>query len=75
LYSNCWFLFRRFRKDDFNVNNKERPGQPKKFKENELQVLLDVNQAQNLKELADTLQVSEMTVSKRFHAMGKIQKE
>lgn len=74
-YPNCRFWFQRFKSGNFDVNDKERPGQPKKFEDNDLQALLDENSAQTLKELADELDVTEMAVSKRLHAMGKIQKE
>lgn len=74
-YPNCRFWFQRFKSGNFDVNDKERPGGPKKFKDNELQDLLDGNPAQTLKELSDSLAVDESTVSRRLHAMGKIQKE
>jgi len=40
----CRVWFERF--DDFNVKDKERPGQPKKFEDFELQELLDENPVQ-----------------------------
>jgi len=38
-------LFQRFRDGDFDVRDKERPEQPKKFENFELQELLDENPA------------------------------
>lgn len=44
----CWF--RRFKSDDFDLNDKPRPGQPRKFQDVELQELLVENSAQTSKE-------------------------
>ena len=71
----CREWFQRFRSGDFSVEDKERSGQPKKFEDAKLQALLDENQTQTLEELSKVLNVSPMVVSKRLHAMGKIQKE
>ena len=81
-YGNCGLLertcqkwFQRFKSDDYDVNDKQRSGQPKKFEDNELQALLDKNSIQALQKLSAALNVTLMVVSKRLHAMGKIQKE
>lgn len=74
-HQTCAYWFRRFKNGDFDVNDKERSGQPKKFEDAELQALLDENSAQTLAELSDALQVTSAAVSKRLHAMGKILKE
>lgn len=66
----CRFWFRIFKSGNFNVNDAERPGQPKKFEDDELQALLDEDTAQTLKELAEA-----STISDRLHAMRKLQKE
>jgi len=60
---------------DYDVNDKQRSGQPKKFEDTELQALLNENSAQTLQELSAVLNVTLMAVSKRLHAMGKIQKK
>lgn len=73
--SSCAFWFERFRSGDFDVSDKERSGQPKKFEDSELQALLDENSTQTLEELSAALQVDKSTVSRRLHAMGKILKE
>lgn len=73
-YPNCRVWFQRFKSGDFDVNDKERPGQPKRFENDELQSLLDQNSAQTEKELAEALGVGQATVSRRLHAMGKILK-
>jgi len=44
----CRVWFERFRNGDFDVRDKERPGQPEEFENFELQELLHVNSAQRL---------------------------
>lgn len=73
--STCEYWFRRFKSGDFDVSDKERSGQPKRFDDKTLQALLDINSARTLKELAAELNVTPMAVSKRLHSMGKIQKD
>lgn len=51
--------------------DKERPGQPKKFEDGELEALLE-DSCQTLKELSEILNVDESTVSKRLKTMGMI---
>ena len=81
-YGNCvpsekirqkWF--QRFKSGDYDVNDKQRSNQPKKCEDTELQALLNENSAQTLQELSRALNVTPMAVSKRLHAMEKIQKE
>ena len=69
--STCHEWFQRFKNNDFEVNYKERPGQPKKFKDTELQALLDEDPCQTQKQLAEILGVTQAAVSNRLHAMGK----
>jgi histone-lysine N-methyltransferase SETMAR len=71
----CRDWFRRFKNNDFDLKDKQRPGQPKKFQDEELEALLDEDSCQTLEELAGALNVDESTVSKRLKAMGMIQKE
>lgn len=70
----CEYLFRRFKNDDFNLEDEERPRQPKKF-EDELQEILDQTPARTLKKLAGLLDANQNVVSKRLKTMGKIQKK
>lgn len=72
--STCERWFVRFRNGDFDLEDKERPGQPKKFEDEELQALLDENSCRTQKELALVLNVDQTTIGKRLHAMGKIRK-
>lgn len=71
----CREWFRRFKIGDFNVNDKPRSGQPKKFEDDELQVLIDEDPCQSQHELAELLNVHRSTISVRLAAMGKIYKE
>jgi len=57
----CRVWFERFRNSDFDMRDKERSGQPKKF-EDELQELLDENPARTLLELSKALNVTPMAV-------------
>ena len=72
--STCHEWFQQFKNNDFEVNDKERPEQPKKFEDTELQALLDEDRCQTQKQLAEILGVTQAAVSKRLHAMGKILK-
>lgn len=71
----CEYWFRRFKSGDFDTDDKERPGQPKKFEDEELEVLLDEDPCQTLQELADSLEVDLSTVGKRLKSMGMVQKQ
>ncbi|KAG5326217.1 MOS1T transposase, partial [Pseudoatta argentina] len=67
--------FRRFKSNDFELEDKERSGAPKKFQDKELEQLLDEDPSQTLSELGKILQVDESTVSKRLKGLGMIQKQ
>ena len=71
----CREWFQRFKSNDFDVNNKDREGFPKKFEDEEFQVLLDKDSTQTQKQLAASLNITRQAVSHHLHAMGKIQKE
>lgn len=71
----CQEWFQRFKSGDFDVKDKDRSGQPKKFEDEELQALLDEDSAQTQEQLAESLGVTRQAVSLRLHALGKIQKE
>jgi len=63
----CRDCFRRVKNNDFDVNDKERSGLPKKFEDGELEALLQ-DLCQTIKELSETLNVNE-SISKRLKAM------
>ncbi|EFN77241.1 Histone-lysine N-methyltransferase SETMAR, partial [Harpegnathos saltator] len=67
--------FKRFKSDDFNLSDKEYPGGPRKYGNNDLEQLLAENSARKQIELAEQLGVTQQIISKRLHEMGKIQKE
>lgn len=71
----CQRWFGRFRSGDFDVNDKERPGQPKKFEDAELEDLLAEDPRQSQGMLAVRLGVGRRTVGDRLKALGKIHKE
>ncbi|KAG5327720.1 MOS1T transposase, partial [Pseudoatta argentina] len=71
----CTDWFRRFKNNDFELEDKERSGAPKKFQDKELEQLLDEDPSQTLSELGKILQVDESTVSKRLKGLGMIQKQ
>ena len=52
----CKEWFRRFKDGDFSVEDK--PGQPKKFEDKELEALLEEDQSQTQEELAESLGVT-----------------
>lgn len=62
----CYEWFQRFKHGDFDVTDKERPGQPKKFKDDELKELLDRDACQTQGELASALNVTRQAISRRL---------
>lgn len=66
--------YRLFKSGDFDLNDKERPGQLKKFDDDDLQKLLDEDDTQTQQQMAEKLNVGRRMVGDRLHAMGKIQK-
>lgn len=73
--STCREWFQRFKSGDYGVNDKERPGQPKKFEDHDLEALLEEDPSQTLKDLAETLKVTHVAVFKRLKTLGIIQKQ
>nr|KAF6369023.1 hypothetical protein mMyoMyo1_010429 [Myotis myotis] len=71
----CERWFKCFKSVGFDVKDKERPGQPKKFENQQLQALLDEDGCQTQKQLAERLNVAQQTISDHLQAMGKILKE
>ncbi|KAG5305943.1 MOS1T transposase, partial [Pseudoatta argentina] len=66
----CRDWFRRFKNNDFQLEDKERSGAPKKFEDKRIR-----DPSQTLSELGKILQVDESTVSKRLKGLGMIQKQ
>jgi len=68
----CRDWFRRF--NNFDLSDKKRENRPRKVEDCQLQALLDEDDIQSQKMLAEQLSVSQAAISMRLHAMGKIQK-
>ena len=71
----CQKSFARFKSDDFGLEDEERPGQPKKFEDEELEALPDEDCCQVQEELAESLGVTQAAISKRLKIVGYIQKQ
>ena len=64
-----------FKNGDFSVEDKARSGQPKKFKDKELEALLEEDQNQTQEELIESLGITQQIVSVRLRAIEMIQKQ
>ena len=62
----CQKWFGRFKSGDFGLEDEERPGQPKKFENEELEALLDEDCCQTQEELTKSLGVTQADISKRL---------
>jgi len=71
----CCEWFSRFKNDDYDIKDKERTGQPKRFVDEELEALLDQDSSQTQEKLAESLEVDCSAVAKRLRALGMIQKQ
>ena len=59
----CQEWSQRFKSSDFDVKDKDRPGKPKTFEDDELRAFLDEDAAQTQEQLADSLKVTRQAVS------------
>ena len=71
----CQKWFARFKSGNFDLEDEERPGQPKTFEDEELEALLDQDSCQTQEELAKTLGVTHQAISRRLKALGFFQKQ
>ena len=69
----CRKWFGRFKTCDFGLEDEDRPGQPKKFGDEELEALPDEDCCQTQEELAESLGVTQAAISKRLEVSGYIQ--
>ena len=69
----CRDWFRQFNDDNFDLSDKKRENRPRK-EDCQLQALLNEDDTQSQKMLAEQLSVSQAAISMRLHAMGKVQK-
>jgi len=70
----CRDWFRRFNDDNFDLSDKKRENRPRKIENCQLQTLLDEDDTQSQKMLAEQLGVSQAAISMQLHAIGKVQK-
>jgi len=72
----CRDWFRRFNDNNFDLSDKKCENRPRKgcFEDCQLQALLDEDDTQSQKMLAEQLGVFQAAISMRLHAMGKVQK-
>jgi [histone H3]-lysine36 N-dimethyltransferase SETMAR len=71
----CQLWFERFKMGDYDVDDKDHGKPPKSFQNHELQSLLDEDDTQTQLQLANSLNVTQQTISNRLCEMGKILKE
>lgn len=71
----CFEWFNRFKNGDYCIKDKERPGQPKKFEDEDLKTLLNEDSCQTQEQLAESLEVDRSTVAIRLQELGMIQKQ
>ena len=69
--STCHRWFRKFKSGDFNLEDKERTGQPMKIDVHLLYELVEENPGLNTTELGAILEVDPETVSLHLHKIGK----
>lgn len=65
----CFVWFQRFKSGNFDIKDKERPGQPKRFEDDELETILDKGSCQTQDELAKSLGVTQAAISKRLKSL------
>ena len=68
----CERWFRRFKSGDFDVADKEHGKPSKRYEDVELQALLDEDDSQTQKQLAEQLSVSQQAVSNRLRKIQKV---
>lgn len=71
----CQRWFARFKNGDFDVEDKKRSGQPKKFEDEELEALLEEDSCQTEEMLAESLGVTQQAISHRLKLLGYLQKQ
>jgi len=71
----CRDWFRRFNDDNFDLSDKKRENRPRKVEDCQLHSLLDEDDTQSQKMLAEQLGVSQAAISMQLHAMGEGSKD
>lgn len=70
----CHKWLTQFKRGDFNLNDKEQFNPLKKFEDEKLERLANENPWKSQEEFANTLGVTQQTVSRRLKAVGIIRK-
>lgn len=65
--STCEYWFRRFKSGDFDVEDKERPGQLKRFEDEELEALLDEGPYSS--SVPDSIDAFEASIKPKTHGI------
>ncbi|CAK9801874.1 Mariner Mos1 transposase [Anthophora plagiata] len=73
-YIMCKKWYQRFKSGNFNLEDEELTGAPKKFKDEELEQVLAENPTQAQEELATLIGITRQSISLRLKKLGKIQK-
>lgn len=73
--STCREWFAKFRKGEFDLEDKPRSGRPQEFGSEDLLALLNDDPTQSTLKLAKKLGVDHSTVIRRLQSMGKVQKQ
>ena len=71
----CRVWFQHFKRGDYDVVDRHGGGKDKIFEDSELKALLAEDPCQTQEEFAESLEVTQQAISKRFKAMGMIQKQ
>lgn len=74
-YNTCEYWFKRFKKNDFNLMDKQRPGDSRKCNHNYLEKLLAENSAQTQKELAEQLEIMQQIISNCYTRLEESKKK
>ncbi|XP_020297390.1 selenium-binding protein 1-B-like isoform X1 [Pseudomyrmex gracilis] len=68
----CRERFRRFKDENFSVEDKPRSGQSNQFEDKDLEAVLEEDQSQTQEELAESLEVTQQALSVRLRAIEMI---
>lgn len=70
----CRDWFRRFKLGDFDLQDKQRSGQPKRFSDEDLKKMVTKDQSKTIEKMSEEINGSKSTISRRLKAMGYKQK-
>lgn len=70
----CREWFKQFKMGDFDLQDKQRPGQPKRFSDEDLEKVLIKDRSQTIETMSEVINVNKSTISRRLKAIGYKQK-